>query len=156
MYLNSISGIALPKSGLMSLGSEVGCDVPFFISEYRAATVAGLGEKVHEIKARDDLQGFIIITDGEKTSTKEAYDALDERPFIPTLDSLDDLERIYRKDVSEWTFRNDFDLVNRRPELDILEGERLLLTGSGSCHILLTKREKLTLRDGIRAIRVSF
>ena len=156
LYLNSISGISLPKSELMSLGAKVGCDVPFFISEYRAATVAGLGEKVHEIKAREDLQGFIIITDGEKTSTREAYDALDKRPSIPELDSLDDLERIYRKDISQWTFRNDFDLVNKRPDVDVLEGERLLLTGSGSCHILLTEREKLTLKDGISAIRVSF
>ncbi|MBQ3316826.1 MAG: hypothetical protein IJG69_02650 [Spirochaetales bacterium] len=156
LYLNSISGISLPKSELMSLGAKVGCDVPFFISEYRAATVAGLGEKVHEIKAREDLQGFIIITDGEKTSTREAYDALDKRPSIPELDSLDDLERIYRKDISQWTFRNDFDLVNKRPDVEVLEGERLLLTGSGSCHILLTEREKLTLKDGISAIRVSF
>ena len=156
LYLNSISGISLPTSELMSLGAKVGCDVPFFISEYRAATVAGLGEKVHEIKAREDLQGFIIITDGEKTSTREAYDALDKRPSIPELDSLDDLERIYRKDISQWTFRNDFDLVNRRPDVDVLDGEHLLLTGSGSCHILLTKREKLTLKDGISAIRVSF
>lgn len=156
LYLNSISGIALPKSELMSLGTKVGCDVPFFISEYRAATVAGLGEKVNEIKAREDLHGFIIVTDGEKTSTREAYDALDGRPSIPALESLEDLERIYRKDISEWTFRNDFDLVNRRPDITLLEGERLLLTGSGSCHVLLTEREKLTLKNGMSAIRVSF
>ncbi|MBR5098149.1 MAG: hypothetical protein IK091_02865, partial [Spirochaetales bacterium] len=64
--------------------------------------------------------------------------------------------RTYEKPIKEWSFRNDFDLVNKRPPVDVLEGERLLLTGSGSCYVLLTKREKLTLKDGIKAIRVSF
>ena len=156
LYLNSISDNPLTKPDLMNLGARVGCDVPFFISEFRAATVAGLGEKVNEITARTDLQGFIIVSEGEKTSTREAYDALDKRSEIPPLDSLEDLEEEYRKPIEKWSFRNDFDLVNKRPSLDVLEGERLLLTGSGSCHVLLTKREKLTLKDGISAIRVSF
>ena len=156
LYLNSISDNPLSKQDLMKLGAKVGCDVPFFLSEFRAATVAGLGEKVNEITARSDLQGFIIVTEGAKTSTKEAYDELDRRPCIPPLDSLEDLERTYRKPIKEWSFRNDFDLVNKRPPVDVLEGERLLLTGSGSCYVLLTKREKLTLKDGISAIRVSF
>ena len=156
LYLNSISDNPLVKPDLMNLGARVGCDVPFFISEFRAATVAGLGEKVNEITARTDLQGFIIVSEGEKTSTREAYEELDKRPVIPPLDSLEDLEREYRKPIEKWSFRNDFDLVNKRPSLDVLEGEKLFLTGSGSCHVLLTKREKLTLKDGIRAIRVSF
>ena len=156
LYLNSISANPLSKPDLMNLGAKVGCDVPFFISEFRAATVAGLGEKVNAITARTDLQGFIIVTEGEKTSTKEAYEALDKRPVIPALDSLEDLEKEYRKPIEKWSFRNDFDLVNKRPSLEVLEGERLLLTGSGSCYVLLTKREKLTLKDGLIAIRVSF
>ncbi|MBR5669353.1 MAG: hypothetical protein IKX15_07045, partial [Spirochaetales bacterium] len=67
-----------------------------------------------------------------------------------------DIEKTYRLPVSEWDFRNDFMLVNRVPDIDVLDGEKLLLTGSGSCFVLLTEREKLTLKDGIKAIRVSF
>ena len=156
LYLNGISARPMDKASLMALGAKVGCDVPFFISEYRAAAVSGLGEIVEEIDAREDLRGFIIVTEGEKTSTREAYDALDGRSMIPLLDSKADMERVYRKPVSEWTFRNDFDLVNSVPAVDVLEGERLLLTGSGSCHVLLTDRKKLTLPPGIRAIGVSF
>ena len=156
LYLNGISARPMDKASLMALGSKVGCDVPFFISEYRAAAVSGLGEIVEEIRPREDLRGFIIVTEGEKTSTREAYDALDGRSMIPPLDSKADMERVYRKPVSEWTFRNDFDLVNSVPAVDVLEGERLLLTGSGSCHVLLTDRKKLTLPPGIRAIGVSF
>lgn len=156
LYLYSISDIPMSKAELMALGAEVGCDVPFFISEYRAAMVSGLGEMVEEIEPREDLQGFIIVPEGEKVSTGAAYDALDERAVIPELDSAEELEKIYRRPISQWTFRNDFDLVNKVPDIDVEEGERLLLTGSGSCHVLLTEREKLTLKDGMSAIRVSF
>ena len=156
LYLNSIAEAPLYKSELMALGAKVGCDVPFFISEYRAAMVSGLGEIVEEIKARDDLKGFIIVSEGEKVSTGAAYAALDRREIVPELDSADHLEKIYRKPVPQWTFRNDFDLVNKVPDLDVEEGEKLLLTGSGSCHVLLTEKEKLTLKDGMSAIRVSF
>ena len=156
LYLNSISSSPKDKASLMALGAKVGCDVPFFVSEYRAAAVSGLGEIVEEIDAREDLHGFIIVTEGEKTSTGQAYDALDSRAVIPPLDSTASMVQVYRKPVSEWTFRNDFDLVNSIPAVDVLEGERLLLTGSGSCHVLLTEREKLTLKDGMSAIKVSF
>ena len=156
LYLYSICDIPMSKVELMALGAKVGCDVPFFISEHRAAMVSGLGEIVGEIEPREDLQGFIIVSEGEKVSTGAAYDALDKRPVIPELDSAEELERIYRKPISQWTFRNDFDLVNKVPDIEVKKGERLLLTGSGSCHILLTEREKLTLKDGMSAIKVSF
>ena len=80
----------------------------------------------------------------------------DGRPVIPPLENPAELERVYRLPVGQWTFRNDFDLVNRMPDIETEEGERLLLTGSGSCHILLTKRKKLTLKEGQTAIKVSF
>ena len=156
LYLNSIAAEPLDKAALMTLGAKVGCDVPFFVSGYRAAAVSGLGEIVEEIEAREDLRGFIIVTEGEKTSTRQAYDALDGRAVIPELDSAEELEKIYRRPISQWTFRNDFDLVNKVPDIDVEERERLLLTGSGSCHVLLTEREKLTLGDDMSAIRVSF
>ena len=162
LYLNCISTTHMEsmkpmgKASLMALGAKVGCDVPFFISGCRAAYVTGLGEIVEEIEAREDLKGFIIVPQGEKMSTGAAYAALDKRNIIPELESRQELERIYRKPVSQWSFRNDFYLVNKVPEIETGEGEKLLLTGSGSCHVLLTEREKLTLKKGMSAIRVSF
>ena len=156
LYLNSISPSPLDKASLMALGAKVGCDVPFFISQCRAAYVTGLGEMVEEIKAREDLRGFIIVPEGDKVSTGKAYAALDGRQVIPEPEKKQELLEIYQRPVSRWSFRNDFDLVNRVPEITLEEGEKLLLTGSGSCHVLLTEREKLTLGDGFSAIRVSF
>ena len=155
LYLNSIADRPLDICTLMALGAKVGCDVPFFISGAKAAVVTGLGERVRPIAPRN-LKGFVIITEGRKVSTREAYDALDSREEIPPFEDEEELERIYRLPVSQWDFRNDFDLVNTRPDLEVLPREKLLLTGSGSCHVLLTERKKLTLKDGYRAIGVSF
>ncbi len=156
VYLNSLESSPLDVESLMELGMKVGCDVPFFLRGCRAALVSGLGEVVCPIEPRTDLKGFIIISEGDKTSTKEAYDALDGRSIIPELDGLSELERIYRLPVGEWTFRNDFDLVNIRPDLELLEGEKLLLTGSGSCHALVSNRESLPLGNRLKALKVSF
>lgn len=156
LYLNSISESPMDRVSLMALGAKVGCDVPFFISEAEAAVVTGLGEIVRPISARKDLRGFIISTEGEKVSTREAYEALDGREVIPKFEDEAELERIYNLPVSQWDFRNDFDLVNRKPEIDILPSEKLLLTGSGSCYVLLTEREKLTIGDCYKSMKVSF
>ncbi len=156
IHLNGLREEPLTTEELSKIGMKVGCDVPFFIHGCRAALVSGLGEVVRPIEARKDLKGFILVTEGQKTSTAEAYRALDGRKTIPELDDLEELERIYNLPVSQWSFRNDFDLVNARPEVDVLEGERLLLTGSGSCHVLVTEREKPTLGVGTRSIEVGF
>ena len=155
MYLNSLSDCPMTREALMEFGSQVGCDVPFFIAQERAAIVTSLGEQVRPIRARD-LKGFIIVMEGQKVSTREAYGAMDRRKEIPPFEREEDIEKTYRLPVSQWDFRNDFLLVNRVPDIDVLDGEKLLLTGSGSCFVLLTKREKLTLKDGMKAIRVSF
>ena len=155
LYLNNLSDCPMIREALMEFGSQVGCDVPFFIAQERAAIATSLGEQVRPIEARD-LKGFIIVTEGQKVSTREAYGALDCRKEIPQFEREKDIENKYRLPVSEWDFRNDFLLVNRVPDIEVLDGEKLLLTGSGSCFVLLTEREKLTLKDGIKAIRVSF
>lgn len=156
LYLNSVADKPLDDQSLLRLGTKVGCDVPFFISDAKAAVVTGLGENVRPIAPRTGLQGFIIVTDGQKISTKAAYDALDSREAILPFEKEEDLEKTYRLPVSQWNFRNDFELVNTRPDVEVLPGEKLILTGSGSCYVLLTERKKLTLRDGYKAIGVSF
>lgn len=157
LYLNSLREKPFDRAALMSLGAKVGCDLPFFLSGCNAAVVTGLGEKVRPIEARTDLSGFIIIRDTEKVSTKEAYSALDSRKNVPVLDSYGaKLEQIYRRPVGEWSFYNDFDMVNAGPDIRVLKGEKLILTGSGSCYVLLTDRKTLELPRGCKAVKVEF
>ncbi len=128
---------------LLQLGIIVGCDVPFFLYNCDAATVFGLGERVYPIEARHDLQGYIVQAKGEKVSTKVAYGTLNERKVVQLLERRDFLEKEYYKPFTEWNFRNDFELVNKRPNLEIQSNEKLFLTGSGSAWVLLTNRENL-------------
>ena len=130
----------LSEEELIKMGMEVGCDVPFFLTKCNAATVFGLGEEVYPLEARDDLQGYIIIAKGEKISTKAAYEALNNRKTIQLLERREFLEEEYKKPFTNWNFRNDFELVNKRPKIEVRPDERLFLTGSGSAWVLLTSR----------------
>lgn len=130
----------LDDKELLNLGMEVGCDVPFFLTGCVAATVFGLGEIVQPIEARQDLRGYIIVPRDEKISTKAAYEALNERKVIQLLESKKFLEEEYKKPIPEWRFRNDFELVNKRPNIEVLPDEKLFLTGSGSAWVLLSDR----------------
>ena len=156
MYLNSLRPRSLDLTELTAISFAVGSDVPFFTFGRKTAVVQGRGETVTPIEPRTDLEGFIIVKENEKMSTAQAYAMLDSRAEIPVLQSSVELENIYRSPVADWTFRNDFELINTRPDVEVLEGERLFLTGSGSCWVLLSKREKLTLKAGLKAVKVSF
>ena len=131
-----------PKE-LIKLGVAVGCDVPFFLADCDAATVFGVGEIVYPMEARHDIRGYIIVPKAEKISTKAAYGTLNERKTIQLLERKEFLEKEYRKPITQWRFRNDFELVNKRPNIEVFPDERLFLTGSGSAWILLTNRENL-------------
>lgn len=155
LALDSLAGEKLPFEALCELGLEVGCDVPFFMYGCDAACVFGIGEKVVPIEARHDLEGFVIIPDGEKVSTATAYNELDKRECVLELDSCDELAKEYAQSYDEWRFRNDFELVNKRPKLVLEEDERLMLTGSGSCWVLLSSRKELCC-NGFSAVPVTF
>lgn len=155
LALDSLADEELSFVKLCELGLEVGCDVPFFMYGCDAAYVFGIGEKVVPIEARHDFKGFVIIPDDEKVSTVAAYNALDKRKCVLELDSCDALAKEYAKPYEEWRFRNDFELVNKRPNLVLEEGERLMLTGSGSCWVLLTNREELCF-NGFSSVPVTF
>lgn len=147
---------ALAKSRLMQLGMKVGCDVPFFLSGCDAAIVSGLGEQIQEIQARDDFCGFIVVPHFQKTSTREAYAALDYRKRIPAFPSAVDLEWIYNGPINSWNFVNHFEMVNEKPRIEVLDGEFLTLTGSGSCWVLITERKSIEVPEGYDLIPVSF
>ena len=74
------------------------------------ALVSGRGEVVQNIKGRSDLW-LLVIFPGVHSSTKEAYDLVDEafkkgRKNISP--EFSDYEFIYNKSIQEWTFINTF------------------------------------------------
>lgn len=142
LYLNSISDCPFTPEALVALSAGIGCDVPFFTSLCRTAHVSSLGEVIEPVESQS-LKGFIIVPSTTKVSTAQAYKALDSRSEIPRLESKEELVEMYRRPCSQWHFRNDFDLVNTKPPVELEPGEVLLLTGSGSCHVLLTERPAL-------------
>lgn len=156
LYLNSLLEKPMSRDDLAALGEKVGCDVPFFIYQERSAYVTGLGEIVQPLEKPRDLEGFVIVPTSEKVSTKQAYDKLDSRVVVPELESCQELVDMYQGPVEKWKFRNDFEMVNTKPDISLKEGEVLLLTGSGSCWVLLTKRKKLEEKEGCSFIRATF
>lgn len=146
----------LNEKELIKLGVNVGCDVPFFLTNCAAAVVSGVGENVSPIKARNDLRGYIIAPKTQKISTKAAYEALNERKTIKLLERKDFLESEYQKDFTLWRFRNDFELVNKKPVIEVLPNERFFLTGSGSAWVLLSKSNKLELPPEYKVFSVDF
>ncbi|MCR4675769.1 MAG: 4-(cytidine 5'-diphospho)-2-C-methyl-D-erythritol kinase [Sphaerochaetaceae bacterium] len=131
LALNRLTGALLPVSRLSEIGLSVGSDVPFFIYECPLAYVCGRGEHVHPLKAREDLSFSIIMPEGSTVSTALAYRALDERPSIPVLPSMEELYSMYMSPVSAWRFKNDFEIINRRPS-GYEPDAPLFLSGSGS------------------------
>ena len=158
LALNSLSSVKISFEELCEVGRLVGCDVPFFLYNCDVACVFGVGEIVFPIEARHDLKGFILVPNSEKVSTAMAYKTLDDRKSIPTLESFDFLKNEYSRAYTSWGFRNDFEVVNKRPSLDSLnldKKERLFLTGSGSCWVLLSNRKSLSC-EGYSVIPVQF
>jgi len=140
--LQELFGRPLSDRRLLSLGAELGSDVPFFLRGSAAAIVEGRGERVTPIAPRDDF-GLVCLFPGIPVHTVDAYRMLDEmRRSVPSgaqAASRDSIGSEYMLPVEQWSFRNDFDDVVQRPE--ILRGRDMLLargalacrlTGSGS------------------------
>ena len=77
--LNVIWNLNMSEQEMISIGKEIGSDIPFFIIN-KPSFVYGIGEKVELIDNYKKIKG-ILIFDNDKSSTKEVYDRVDEFPF---------------------------------------------------------------------------
>lgn len=68
---NNAIDLGLGLNQLAQIGAQVGADVPFFIYDYNAANVSGIGEIVE--KYDEDCLSFETITPKVKVSTPEVY-----------------------------------------------------------------------------------
>jgi 4-diphosphocytidyl-2-C-methyl-D-erythritol kinase len=111
--------VAPDNASLMSLGAEIGSDVPFFLSS-SPAFVSGRGERVEPIRPHA-VFSVLIVKPPFGVSTREAFDGLDSHrarrggvaASFPsaTPRSLADAhsaEEALALPIGGWDFRNDF------------------------------------------------
>ncbi len=128
LALNRLFETDLSVSSLSELAQKVGSDVPFFIYNCPLAYVTGRGEIVKPLKEREDIRFEIKVPQGSGISTAYAYSVLDSRTTIFPLPSCEELYKMYLGPITEWKFRNDFEIINQ------MEGTEngVFLSGSGS------------------------
>ena len=140
--LNRACDYPLSQSRLEFVASLVGSDVPFFLFD-GAAIVTGRGEKVKPILPRKDLC-FVLVYPDVHCSTAECYSlvdgyyALGKAVVGPT---LQEIEEMYYKPISEWRFINTFanPVMEKYPaildalrSLELQGAEFVQMSGSGS------------------------
>ncbi len=140
--LNKMFDDPLDYGQMKMIANLVGSDVLFFLSG-GAAIVTGRGDEVKPILPREDLC-FVVVYPDVHCSTAESYVLVDEFLALGKADvgsSLQDLEKIYRKPVSEWNFINTFTkpVVTKLPiiseimdSLKVLGADFVQMSGSGS------------------------
>jgi 4-diphosphocytidyl-2-C-methyl-D-erythritol kinase len=137
LALNRLWRMGLGDGDLKRIASELGADVPFFISG-GTAVATGIGT---ELEAVSDVptQHLIIITPSASISTATAYAALDA-PSLTTPDSVSILSSSFTEpfsgDSSQWPLQNDFEGVIFEIEPEIRRAKSALL-GVGARAALL-------------------
>ena len=142
LFLNEMTGYPLCYSELLETASEIGSDVPFFVSPYRGAFVRGRGEVVEECYVPTGKRLLLFFPDSP-TSTASAYTRIDsvprkERHLLSLSDSFPTRE----------THPNDFELVSPLNIYEVIpqplfaSDSYISLSGSGSAWFVL-------FRDGI-------
>ncbi|MFB3883943.1 MAG: 4-(cytidine 5'-diphospho)-2-C-methyl-D-erythritol kinase [Thermodesulfobacteriota bacterium] len=132
--MNQLLNARLSKKELMSMGLEIGADVPFFFFE-GAAIASGIGEKLRRIKL-PELR-YVLIYPNFEVSTRWAY-----QNFLLTKGKFEfNLHKLWRtpQGISRLLWNDLEEVVGRKyPEIDVMK--RMLydagalgasMTGSG-------------------------
>lgn len=121
--LQRLCNVNLSNAVLHNMTCKIGSDVPFFIGS-SCAIVSGRGEVMSAVASRKDIC-FVIVCPSVHSSTKEAYNLVDEWYAARHKDAeqnwlaLNNLEQMYRKPIDEWQFKNSFTapLVKQYPQI---------------------------------------
>ena len=147
--LNELHDNPLEVSELVSLGVEIGSDVPFFLGGLSTALVEGRGEHMRFLPSREGLVGLLVMPNGEGVSTAEAFRALDALRTTPSPSpSREALATMYAGAVQDWSFTNDFRTVMGERALFYDALEKIVsaeeksfgtVSGSGSCYCIISE-----------------
>ena len=112
--LSKICNITLDDNQLDYIASKTGSDVFFFMhcgqDGTGCAVVSGRGEVIKKITPRRDLYLLLVFPE-IFSSTKQAYELVDKQLAGGIEDDyviLEELEEEYKKNPSEWQFKNTF------------------------------------------------
>ncbi len=75
LALNGMLGVNLSQSELMSIGVEVGADVPFFLYDQSAAWATGVGERLQPWPGLPPIT-FVLVNPGVEVSTAWVFKTL--------------------------------------------------------------------------------
>lgn len=136
--INEFFNLGLDKKELQSIGTKVGSDVPFFISEYKSANIYGTGEIIHQYD--EGKCRFEIFTPDVFCDTKKVYLEYDKNIQDQKLSLLKTLENTHTyKILSSYERQELNDLllpaINLYPKLARIEkdlGKEWFFSGSGS------------------------
>ncbi len=153
--LNELWGLRLEPEVLREVASELGSDVPFFLTE-GVCVVEGKGERVRSIGKSMRQRCLLLVKPDYGISTKEAYDRLDmysspvenpERIFeIIVSGSDEELSGVMVNDLEGASFQIAPELGEIKERLLKMGALKALLSGSGSTLFGLFSTEEEAMR----------
>ena len=136
MTLNEMLDIRFTKEDLMTMGSTLGADVPFFIYE-KTAWATGIGDHLQSVENIPELW-YILINPHFEISTKMVYENLNFtltksalKYTCPSLYTVDDLVKELYNDLERVAF-NLYPILQDLKHQLLRHGARgVLMSGSG-------------------------
>ena len=148
LALNELWNLKMTTDEMVSIGKEIGSDVPFFIIN-KPSYVYGTGEKIVQINNFPKVRG-VLVFDDDKASTKEVFENVDKFPFsnkkevgienemdysIYNIEYVNDLE----KGLDEGMYEK---VQTIKSDLKSYGALYTLMTGSGGCVFGVFENEK--------------
>jgi 4-diphosphocytidyl-2-C-methyl-D-erythritol kinase len=128
LVLNQLWGLGFSKEKLMTLGLELGADVPVFVYGY-ASWAEGVGEKLEKIDVQE--KWLVIIKPECHVDTKEVFSVKDLTRDSKSITIADFLAGQYQNDCLDVVCRIYQPVEKALADLSKFSGARL--TGTGAC-----------------------
>lgn len=112
VILNKMWGLGLSQNKLISLGAQIGSDVPFFVAG-KTALVEGAGDKIRPLRKSLSIN-LVLVNPGIKVSTSWAYKRFDKDKLKSNKKNVKEMiKAINKKDVKKISENvyNDFDAI---------------------------------------------
>jgi len=143
LLFNEIYNYPLSDEELISLGEQIGSDVPLFLRKEKLLLIQSKGEKIFPLYVNDYEFYFSVIYPNIKISTKEIYDEVKEveikeeksEKVIDKLIKSEDFIPYLGNDLEYYAFKIKPELKEIKDFLLKHNALNVILTGSGSSFV---------------------